>query len=336
MNSLYMDEMEERKKGIWGTVLFHAGILAILLHFGVVTPMKAPSEPSSVEVNFGDSETGLGNEEPAGGGNTQTVKQEQKRTQKYSEATSSEENVPASAAKPSVGKKVAVSSKAEPVPAKTREKVLTQNTYDAAAIAQSLKQKKEQEKIERDQALQRQKDYLARKKGEEKEAIKAAERQRFASQSKAMAVNAFGKGSGGGTGEGKTSGHGIGSGTSRSQGVTFPGGNQGIPSGKAGSKNYGRRGGSGKGVSYSLSGRESLELPKPVYPGNEEGVVVVQVTVDQNGIVKKASPGVRGSTTMNSELLGAARRAALRAHFNTDKSAPAFQQGTITYRFVLN
>lgn len=331
-----LDELEERKKGIWGTVLFHAGILAILLHFGVVTPMHTPQEPSSVEVNFGDSETGLGKEEPAGGGNNQIEKQEQKRTQKYSASTNSEENVPSSAVKPSVVKKVVVSSKADPVVTKIREKVLTQNTQDAPAVAQNWKQKKEQEKIEREQVLQRQKDYLARKKAEEQEALKAAERQRFASQSKALAASAFSKGSGGGTGTGKTSGHGIGSGISHSQGVTFPGGNQGIPSGKAGAKNYGRTGGTGRGVSFSLSGRKSLALPKPVYPGNEEGTVVVQVTVDQNGIVKKATPGVRGSTTMNSELLGAAHKAALRARFNVDVSAAAFQQGTITYRFVLN
>jgi TonB family protein len=77
-------------------------------------------------------------------------------------------------------------------------------------------------------------------------------------------------------------------------------------------------------------------LPKPNYPGNEEGIVVVQVTVDKNGTVTKAEPGVRGSNTANPELIAAAKKAALSAKFNTDNNAPAFQVGTITYRFVLD
>jgi TonB family protein len=77
-------------------------------------------------------------------------------------------------------------------------------------------------------------------------------------------------------------------------------------------------------------------LPKPYYPGNEEGIVVVQVTVDKNGIVTKAEPGAKGSNTANPELVAAAKKAAMQAKFNADANAPAFQVGTITYRFVLD
>jgi hypothetical protein len=35
-------------------------------------------------------------------------------------------------------------------------------------------------------------------------------------------------------------------------------------------------------------------------------------------------------------LYEAAKQAALKAKFNADDNAPAFQQGTITYRFVLD
>ena len=95
----------------------------------------------------------------------------------------------------------------------------------------------------------------------------------------------------------------------------------------------------GSGISkgpYNLNGRSGLSLPKPCYPGNEEGIVVVQVTVDKNGTVTKAEPGVKGSNTANSELISAARKAALQAKFNANKDAPAFQVGTITYRFVID
>jgi len=62
--------------------------------------------------------------------------------------------------------------------------------------------------------------------------------------------------------------------------------------------------------------------------------VVVKITVDRSGKVTQAEPGQRGSTTMNPDLLDAARRAALQAKFNVDNNAAAFQTGTITYRFI--
>lgn len=76
-------------------------------------------------------------------------------------------------------------------------------------------------------------------------------------------------------------------------------------------------------------------MPKPTYPGKEEGTVVVKITVDRNGRVTVAEPGQRGTTTMNPDLYDAARRAALQAKFNMDEDAPAFQTGTITYRFII-
>ncbi len=91
----------------------------------------------------------------------------------------------------------------------------------------------------------------------------------------------------------------------------------------------------GFGISYSLAGRTATSTPKPNYTGREEGIVVTSITVDKNGNVTAATAGARGSTTMNPELLNAARGAALNSKFNTDKNAPAFQTGTITYRFII-
>jgi len=79
-----------------------------------------------------------------------------------------------------------------------------------------------------------------------------------------------------------------------------------------------------------------LSLPKPQYPGNEEGIVVVQVTVDKSGLVQKAEAGVRGSNTADAGLIASAKKAALQAKFNVDNNAPAVQTGTITYRFRLD
>jgi len=63
--------------------------------------------------------------------------------------------------------------------------------------------------------------------------------------------------------------------------------------------------------------------------------VVVEVTVDQNGKVTKAVPGVKGSTTLDEYLLQSAKEAALKAVFDLKLDAPAYQKGTITYFFKL-
>jgi len=46
-------------------------------------------------------------------------------------------------------------------------------------------------------------------------------------------------------------------------------------------------------------------------------------------------PGVKGSTTLDANLLAAAKRAALKAKFDKKPDAPAYQKGTITYYFKL-
>lgn len=89
-----------------------------------------------------------------------------------------------------------------------------------------------------------------------------------------------------------------------------------------------------EGVSFCLSRRFPVSLPKPEYNIQREGIVVVEVTVDKNGNVTNAVPGVRGSTTINDYLMTSARNAALRAKFNVIDS-PSFQKGTITYQFIL-
>ena len=76
-------------------------------------------------------------------------------------------------------------------------------------------------------------------------------------------------------------------------------------------------------------------LPKPAYATQTEGIVVVQVKVDQYGTVTEAVPGAEGTTATDKNLWAAARNAALKAHFNMDANAPAVQTGTITYIFKL-
>ena len=89
-------------------------------------------------------------------------------------------------------------------------------------------------------------------------------------------------------------------------------------------------------VTASLSGRSVVgALPLPSYNSQNQGRVVVAVTVDQNGVVTKAQAQAQGSTVQDAVLWRAAEEAARKARFNVKRDAPVFQTGTITYNFVL-
>jgi hypothetical protein len=122
-------------------------------------------------------------------------------------------------------------------------------------------------------------------------------------------------GSGGGTGGGNGTGHGIGTGSG-----------YGAGSG----------GGSGGGSGYSLGNRKALSKPAPKYNCNEEGKVVVEVTVDQNGKTISATAGIKGTTNTASCLLDQARIAAMNTKWESDSDAPVKQVGKIIYNFSLN
>jgi TonB family protein len=76
-------------------------------------------------------------------------------------------------------------------------------------------------------------------------------------------------------------------------------------------------------------------LPRPSYPVQASGVVVVKIWVDNYGTVQKAVAGVEGTTVTDKDLWNAARSAAMKASFNMSADAPAMQEGTITYIFKL-
>lgn len=85
-----------------------------------------------------------------------------------------------------------------------------------------------------------------------------------------------------------------------------------------------------------LAGRSvNGTLPRPSYGVQASGKVVVRIWVDQYGNVTKAQSGVEGTTATDKTLWQAAYKAAMGAHFNMDASAPALQEGTITYIFKL-
>lgn len=130
---------------------------------------------------------------------------------------------------------------------------------------------------------------------------------------------------------------------STSQGTSDKGeGDQGSRSGDPNSDYYGAPGtgtspghGGMGGPSAKLAGRVPRELPSPEYKVQEEGRVIVEITVDKYGNVVNAKPGVKGSTTTNTYLLDRAKKAAMSSKFNPDVNGAEIQIGTIVYNFQL-
>ena len=113
-------------------------------------------------------------------------------------------------------------------------------------------------------------------------------------------------------------------------------GNQGSIEGDINSNKYEGGGIGVDGEAYQLLGRSVSFKAKPIYKVQLEGKVVVDITVDQLGNVVNAIAGVKGSTTLNNELLKRAKEAALKTKFSAKESAPIRQQGKIIYNFRLN
>ena len=99
---------------------------------------------------------------------------------------------------------------------------------------------------------------------------------------------------------------------------------------------YYRNTGSGTVGNYNLAGRTVLSKPKKQPDCQEEGVVVVRITVAKNGKVMSAMPGVKGSNNTAPCLLKPAKEAALSTIWNPDGAAPEIQTGTIIYKFSLS
>jgi|YNPMSStandDraft_1061717.scaffolds.fasta_scaffold10295_7 TonB family protein len=122
---------------------------------------------------------------------------------------------------------------------------------------------------------------------------------------------------------------------SQSEGEGSGLGNQGNPNGDPNAISH-HGSPEGGGNSYNLGGRGLKgQLPRPIYPGNEQGKVVVEIFVDRQGNVVKANAGIKGSTILTKQYLDAAYNAAMRAKFDPKPDAPELQRGTITYRFSL-
>lgn len=269
--------MARSKRGITGTVLFHAGLLAFALLFGFATPLPLPEE-EGILINFGTDDFGAGNQEPM-----------------YSEIP--EESTPP--------------PQEETTPTESPDEIISQDFEEAPVVAEKPQEKSQD--IKQDEIIT------------PKEEVKpVAEEQSPPPEPEPPKVNerALYKGR-------------KDTDTTGSESNTKGEGNQGSVTGSPDSDKYAKGLSGGGGIDFSLDGRNPVSLPKPEYNVQESGTIVVRIRVDREGKVISAEPGVRGTNITNENLWEAAKKAALKARFNSKSDAAYTQAGTITYHFVL-
>ncbi|MCD6332967.1 MAG: TonB family protein [Bacteroidales bacterium] len=313
-------------RGIIGTVIFHIGIIVMLLYLHYSAPFPPPPE-EGILINFGTNELGSGLQEP----------QKQTYTPPVKTITPKVTPPPKESAPP-----VQVTEQKK----KPAEKLMTQNNEEAPAVkTQTNKvdeaekkrlaeiEKKHQAELERQRQaeLERQRLEAEKKKQAELERQRL-EKERLRKEKEQQQRNAINermkKSFGGQADNGNNSG----------QGDKVKNGNKGVNTGAVESRKQANTLSRGSGISFSLEGRNVIgTLAKPEYKVNDYGTVVVEITVNKEGKVVAAVPGKKGSTTNDSRLLEAARKAALQARFNkvTSTNAAIYQKGTITYHFRL-
>ena len=250
-----------------------------------------------IAVNFGTSNVGSGNIQP-----TEPLK-----------SASSQEEVIEETQQEEVEETVA---ETEPISAPS-EKVITQDSEESIKIKKQEEAKRKAEEADRQKKLEAERIIKQRKAAEEKKkAEEAAKRKRLDDMMGGL-NNSDGNATGG-------------------EGDDNQAGDKGNPNGDPNASGYYGNGGGGSGGNYRLGNRKAVSKPKPTYDCDEQGRVVVSISVDKSGRVISAQAGIKGTTNSATCLLTRAKEAALKTRFNSDSKAPTKQVGSIIYNFSLS
>ena len=99
---------------------------------------------------------------------------------------------------------------------------------------------------------------------------------------------------------------------------------------------YNKAGLGGNGKGFGLNGRNLQSNGAVTQECNQEGIVVVRITVNQQGQVMTAEPGVKGSTNVHPCLLEPAKKTAFLHRWFPDNNAPTIQTGFVVINFKLS
>lgn len=198
-----------------------------------------------------------------------------------------------------------------------KEELVTQDLEESVSLNEEKKKKEEKRKKEEEEKRRIEEEKERQRQIEAEKKRKAEEQRKKEQAIKDKIAGAFGIGSAEGNNQGDA---GEGS------------GNQGSPFGNS---DHGANEGVGGYGSFNLNGRSigAGGLPRPAYTIQEEGRIVIDITVNPKGDVISASIG-RGTNIDNASMRKSALDAARRAKFNSISGANN-QSGTITYLYKL-
>ena len=286
--------------GLVGTLVLHTILLILLFLIAIRTP-KAQEE-GGVPVMLGEVPASQGNADPY----TLTDVDIWEEPEIPTEVAQSE-SVPEIETKTEM-----ITQEEEPTVAVPKKEKKPKPTPKKETVKKQPAKAKEQpvkpkEKTEAEKKAEAERLAAEKKKAEEKAAAEAAAKR---------VAGAFGKGTQIGNKGTGTTGSGI----------------EGSPTGNAAE---GKSTGVGGYGTFDLNGRSlgSGGLPRPIYNVQDEGRVVVTITVNPAGEVISTSINKR-TNTVNAALRKAAEDAARKARFNSVDGVNN-QTGTITYYFKL-
>jgi outer membrane biosynthesis protein TonB len=290
-------DTNHKKKSFTLTTILLSVLLVLLFYIGL-TYLDPPLE-KGITINFGTTDFGSGNVQPK-----EKIKSEplDKPITPPVQQEKVEEVVPKEAA-----------AKEQP-----SEKVLTQESEESIVIKQQKEAKRKADAAAK--AAKAEADRIEREKQEAKE--KAQKEQDAKKKKLDELMGGLNKSDGTASG---------------GEGNDNKAGDKGNPNGDPyATGDYGAPGSGNGGTSgFGLNGR-SFAGNNPVKQDcNEEGRVVVQITVDRSGKVISATPGVKGTTNTNPCLMKPAELTARSHTWKPDPNAPSQQVGFVVVNFKL-
>ena len=290
--------MDRRKKGEYigalGALLVHVAVIALLILVSFTVP-QPDEDAGGVPVMLGNVDTASGFDDPS------LVDVDIMDEDAAAPPAETEPQLPSE-------QDLLTQTEEETVTLKPKTEEPKKETVKPKEVVKPKEPVKKPEKTEAEKAAE------AKRLAEEK-----AERERKAAEEAARkrVSGAFGKGAQ----------------RTRNKGTAASG--TGTEGSKEGNSSTGAKTGTGGYGTFDLGGRSlgTGSLPKPVYNVQEEGRVVVNITVNPAGQVISTSISPQ-TNTVNSALRKAAEDAAKKARFNTIDGVNN-QTGTITYYFNL-
>ena len=306
-----------------------AVILFLIFTFGL--KYLDPPEEYGIAVNFGTSDVGSGNtqSEPAPASSApqeQVEEAEQEQVEEVVEEVEEVQETPTEA--------VAAPTKAEDVITNDNaESIKINKEKEAKRKADAVKKRVEEAERKAERAAKLKADRIKKQKAAEKatKAAKEAKEAKEKADKRKGIDNLLG-----GLNKGDSKGNGTGGTGNGGDGDDNKAGDKGDPNGDKNASGYYGNGGGGSGGNYRLGNRKATSTPKPTYDCNEQGKVVVSISVDKSGKVLTARAGIKGTTNSAPCLLKRAKEAALKTKFNSDGNAPSRQVGSIIYNFSLS